>query len=133
VGFHRSRAILALAAVTLLCACSAKKAGTAARPATNAVTTLEAADGAKPAERKAVPPALPAAPAELIGQLEKADQTLRILVGRDLDAAQREQRDTGAAFLDQAKSASSAGDSARAAVLVNKSLLLLEDLESRTR
>jgi hypothetical protein len=117
--------------VTLLCACSAKKAASAPRPAPNAAA-VDAADSAKPAQVKAVPPATPPS-ADLIGQLAKAEQTLRVLGDRSLDAAQQEQRDTGAAFLAQAKDASSAGDSARAAVLVNKSLLLLEDLEGRTR
>jgi hypothetical protein len=141
MGFHRSRALAAVVAVLLCCSCTAKKAPSAERATTQKVAIAGGAEGPDrgqqvepaPAPVQEIPREAPAGPGNLSVLIAKAQETLRILSDRKLDTTQNEQRETGAAFLDQARTASSAGDPARAEMLVNKCLLLLEDLEGQTR
>jgi len=65
--------------------------------------------------------------------LARADQLLATLRVRELDAAQRKDRDAGATFMVQAREALAANDPARAGVLADKALALIENLEVATR
>lgn len=112
-------------------------------------------DEPAPAPRKAPPPPVPAEPVEapapeppstqLAGEeyeqvdpevalkLEQAASLLSSVGGRDLSQGQREQVAAARGFVAQAQRALDEGDERRALVLIDKGLILAEDIERTSR
>ena len=65
--------------------------------------------------------------------LARARAILAQVKDRPLSAEQRDQVDSGAAFIDQAEAALGDGDPNRAAVLADKALALLQQVDEATR
>lgn len=122
-------------------------AETPTAPATPAPQQGEAKKAAKPRPRPTpeAPAAESTAPrllddarhvpddAVLKASLERAEALLVQLRARKLDETQQVQVASAQGFVDQAREALAAGDKERASTLLEKSLVLLQDIEAATR
>jgi len=70
---------------------------------------------------------------EVAAKLERADALVSTIDGRELSREQREQVVAARAFMLQARKALDEGDERRALVLIDKGLILAEDVERSSR
>ena len=135
----RNRGVVVLAAAALALAAACPKKGPSDRDVPRVPAPAQAADPPNPRkENPSAPRLLPEtedreARKKIEGMLLRAERLLGLLADRPLDDSQRDERKAGDAFITQAREALASADQDRAAVLADKALTLIENLEQATR